>query len=203
MKIKIRTVFPKKTIDVENVYFSSDLHLNHQRVIDFGRNFKDVEEMNSTIINNINNKVFPNDLLVLLGDTLMIEKDYLNFINSLNCNNIIILYGNHCTTSKLEYANSNSDKLIYIGHYLELSIGKQFISCSHYPMIHWNYQEDNAIHLHGHLHADESDIVKEIHKYKSMDVGVDFYYKLYGKYDIFSFEEITHYLKDKLVTKRH
>lgn len=200
MKVKILTSFPKQTYTFDNVYFSSDLHLRHQSVIDFGRNFSDLEGMNSHIISEINKKAKETDLLVLMGDTIMIDKDYEWFISQLNCF-VIILYGNHCNIGKLQAVIN--PKLLYTGYYLELNIEGQIICCQHYPSFCWNYQDVGAISLHGHLHADESAIIKEIHKYKSMDCGIDNYYKLFGEYSIFSFEQVKELLKDKLTIGRH
>lgn len=201
MKVKIIS-HPKQTLEVNNVYFSSDLHLNHESVIKFGRKFDGVEEMNSTIYNNINKKVGKNDLLVLLGDTMMIDKDYNKFLSLINCENVIILYGNHCNPNKLN--SVISDKLKYQGYYLELLIHTQIICCSHYPIFHWNYQSDDSFMLHGHTHGDEpSDILKEIHKYKCMDVGIDNYYNIFGNYDVFSLNQIQELLDSNLIVNRH
>lgn len=201
MKVKILTSFPKKTLEVGNVWFSSDLHLGHQAVINFGRKFEDLETMNLNIINEINKKVGEKDLLVLLGDSMMGEKNYFSLLESLNCKRVIMLYGNHCNVGKL--STVYSEKLLYTGYYLELVVDKQVFCCSHYPMFNWNLQDEGSISLHGHLHSDESDVVKEIHKYKSIDVGVDNYYKLFGKYSLFSFEQVRELLKDKLIVGRH
>lgn len=203
MKVKILTSFPKQTFEVDNVYFSSDLHLNHQAIIDFGRKFESLEWMNRYIIDEINIKVKGKDLLVLLGDSLMGEKDYTKFLNSLVCNNVIILFGNHCNRGKLYGSLQECDKLLFLGDYLELSIDKQIVCCSHYPLFNWSYQDDGSFSLHGHLHADESDVAKEIHKYKSMDVGIDSYFKMFGDYSVFSFDLIKQLLKNKLTIGRH
>lgn len=205
MKVKILSSFPKKTINVENVYFSSDLHLRHQKVIDYGRDFENIEQMNTHIIDEINRTVGKNDLLVLLGDTIMIDKDYAWFLDAINTNYVIILFGNHCGVGRLTdvFNSLQFNKLLYIGYYLELAVDKQIVCCSHYPMFNWNYQEDGSFGLHGHLHSDENPLVKEIHKYKSMDVGLDSYYKIFGEYSVFSFTEIKELLKDKLTIGRH
>lgn len=200
MKIKIHS-FPKKTLNVNNVWFSSDLHLNHESVIKHGRKFNNVLEMNNYILNEINRIVEEDDLLVLLGDTMMIDKNYSYFLSSLQCKNVIMLYGNHCNPNRFEEIISQN--LIYHGYYLELNIESQIICCSHYPMFNWNYQDDGSFSLHGHLHSDENEVIKEIHKYKSMDVGVDNYYKLFGKYSLFSLKQIVELLEDKLIIKRH
>lgn len=198
MKVKILTSYPKQTINVDKVWFSSDLHLNHQAVIDFGRKFESVEEMNDSILLEINKLVGENDLLVLMGDTIMGEKNYEQFLSSLICKNIIVLYGNHCNIGKLQNAST-----LYQGYYLELNIEGQIICCSHHPFFNWNYQDDGSFHLHGHLHSDENPIIKEIHRYKSMDVGIDNYYKLFGEYSLFSFEKVCELLKNKKIIGRH
>lgn len=200
MKVKILTSYPKQTYTFDNVYFSSDLHLRHQSVIDFGRKFPDLEEMNNHIISEVNAKTKETDLLILMGDTIMIDKDYEWFISQLNCF-VIILYGNHDNIGKLQAVTN--PKLLYTGYYLELNIEGQIICCQHYPSFNWNYQDQNSISLHGHLHADESDVVKEIHKYKSMDVGIDSAKKLLGEYTVFSFDFIRDYLKNKKIIGRH
>lgn len=203
MKVKILTSFPKQTINVDNVFISSDLHLRHQSVINFGRDFSDLDQMNNYIIGEINRKVGKNSLLILLGDTIMVDKDYNWFLSEIVCENVIMLYGNHCNRGRLLDAFIESDKLLYAGDYLELNIEGQIVCCQHYPSFNWNYQDQNSISVHGHLHADENDVVKEIHKYKSMDCGIDNYYKLFGEYSVFSFEQIKELLKDKLTIGRH
>lgn len=205
MKVKILTSFPKKTIEVGNVFFSSDLHLNHQAVLDFGRNFNTLDEMSETIYSEINTKVGENDMLVLLGDTMMVDKDYVTFLTNIKCKNVIMLFGNHCNIGKLQKIVNDCqlENLIYIGYYVELIVDRQIICCSHYPMFNWNYQDDGSFHLHGHLHSDENPIIEEIHKYKSMDVGIDNYYKMFGKFRVFAYGHIKELLKDKLIIGRH
>ena len=203
MKVKILSSFPKQTYQFNQVFFSSDLHIGHESVIKFGRKFESLPMMNHHILSEINRLVKEDDLLVLLGDTMMGEKDYINFLNLLKCNNIILLIGNHCNRGKLQNALLECDKLIYLGDYLELNIDKQIVCCSHFPMFNWNYQDDGSFHLHGHLHADENPIVKQIHEYKSMDVGIDNYHKMFGEYSLFNFEEIKEILKNKLIIGRH
>jgi len=203
MKVKILSSFPKQTYNFDKVWFSSDFHLNHEAVIKFGRKFDNVTHMNDHILVETNKLAKKNDLLVLLGDSLMGEKNYKQFLDSLVCDNIIMLFGNHCNRGKLQSALFECDKLLYIGDYLELNIEGQIICCSHFPMFNFNYQDDGSYHLHGHLHGDENSIIKEIHKYRSMDVGIDSYYNMFGEYSLFSFEQVKEILKDKLIIGRH
>ncbi len=201
MKVKILTSFPKKTVTVDNVFFSSDFHLRHQSVIDYGRNFASLETMNIHIIDEVNRKVGKDDLLVLMGDTMMIDKDYAWLLSILNCENVIILYGNHCNPNRFNEVPDG--RILYHGYYVELLTEGQIITCMHYPQFNWNYQDDGAISLHGHLHGDSNPVVDEIHKYKSLDVGIDSYYNIFGEYSIFSLAQIKELLKDKLIIGRH
>lgn len=53
-------------------YYISDLHFDHTNVIKFdNRPFKDVEEMNNTLINNWNSVVKKSDIVYVLGDFLL------------------------------------------------------------------------------------------------------------------------------------
>jgi len=83
------------------IFFTSDLHFNHSAVIGFcDRPFKNVEEMNERLINNINQRCKPEDTLYHIGDFAFRGgwqggKDGAeSFENAINCKVIHIL-GNH------------------------------------------------------------------------------------------------------------
>lgn len=79
------------------IYLTSDLHLDHANIIKYcNRPFKNVDEMNSVLINNWNNTISPEDTVYFLGD-LAFAKNYrraMHFLRILNGNKIIIR-GNH------------------------------------------------------------------------------------------------------------
>ena len=51
------------------LYFTSDVHYNHQNVISFGsRPFANVRDMNKYIIDTLHNTLKPEDTLITLGD---------------------------------------------------------------------------------------------------------------------------------------
>ena len=51
------------------IWFTSDLHLCHDREFVYkSRGFQSVEDMNETLINNINDCVKEEDILYILGD---------------------------------------------------------------------------------------------------------------------------------------
>ena len=79
-------------------------------------------------------KIVKNIKIKTISDISKAKKDYITFLNLLNCNNIILLVGNHCNRGKLQSALLECNKLIYLGDYLELNIDKQIVCCSHFPM---------------------------------------------------------------------
>lgn len=51
------------------IWFTSDLHLNHSKIIEYcNRPFSNIEEMNEMLINNWNSVVKPKDIVFCLGD---------------------------------------------------------------------------------------------------------------------------------------
>ena len=64
MKVKIISD-PKLKLNVDNIFWSSDFHMNHDIVIKHGRKFNSILEMNKVIVYNINERVEENDLLTL------------------------------------------------------------------------------------------------------------------------------------------
>ena len=79
-------------------YYAGDLHLGHRKVIDFdNRPFKDVEDMNLQIINNINRVVGKDDTLTFVGDISFTLKpeELRNLILKIKCKNLILIKGNH------------------------------------------------------------------------------------------------------------
>ena len=56
---------------VPKIFFTADTHFNQQRTLDFSINrriFKDLNEMNSVLIENWNKEVSDNDIVYHLGD---------------------------------------------------------------------------------------------------------------------------------------
>lgn len=207
MKIKLEN---RQQIEVDNVWVTSDLHLYHKNICSATsewedkercRKFSSIEDMNKTILNGINNNVKPNDCLIILGDVLFGEKDYINFFKSLECKNIIYVFGNHCSMNKFMdvYNYSFSAYKIYSATNLtKISIDKQEVVLCHYPIIHWENQDRGSFLMHGHLHGYESKWVKEFHDtMRTMDVGIDVAYKELGEYIPFKWE----YIKGKLKSK--
>lgn len=155
-----------------------------------------VERMNDEFIDNINNMVGQDDTLYHLGDFCFAPKHhYYNaakrYRDSINCNNITFIYGNHDHRSLTPLFNSCYD--LHETHVNNI----QIILC-HYAMATWNKSHRGSWQLYGHSHANlESWIDKVMPGRRSLDVGVDNAYQLLGEYRPFSFEELQTYMKDR------
>ncbi|ELZ42404.1 hypothetical protein C463_10840 [Halorubrum californiense DSM 19288] len=81
-------------------YLISDLHLDHDNIIDYcDRPFSSVEEMNETIVENWNDSIDPGDE-VLYGGDLTIQSSasaLLDWLDELN-GEIVFVLGNHDNT---------------------------------------------------------------------------------------------------------
>ena len=157
-------------------WFTTDLHFGHRNVIDFcERPYKNVEEMDASIIKQWNSQVAPTDEVWFLGDFGINKRKCLDkdLVDSLNGRKFIII-GNHDSffvrghESLLKFENQYREKYYnagwegaYLDHVLDLKDGTQ-VNLTHLPPsnIHDNryssfkiHNNPNEIYLHGHLHG--------------------------------------------------
>jgi calcineurin-like phosphoesterase family protein len=131
-------------------YWSADLHLGHANIVPYThRPFKDVHEMNETLIKNWNSRVKPEDTVFHVGDFCfknsaggksgegMIHKA--SFYRDKLNGNIIFIKGNH--------DRNNSVKTII--DRIVIKYGPHYINCTHIPE---NYDSNFAINFVGHVH---------------------------------------------------
>ena len=141
-----------------NIWFTSDLHLCHDKEFLWGpRGFKDQFEMNEAIIENWNKVVKPDDIVYDLGDIALSDvQTAAKCINKLNGKHMWI-NGNHDTTKKIDYIMDYChDKMYYMGYAYVLKEGKHSFYLSHYPTLTANFDDKkfsrHVINLHGHTH---------------------------------------------------
>lgn len=155
------------------IYFVSDFHIGHARIIEYGqRPFASVEEMNEVLVNNWNSIVKSEDTVYFLGD-FSLSAHYLTYVSRLNgC--IILIAGNH--DKCFDYVNKKAGslpqrrKLYYDAGFKEIINGqttiqiddKEVILC-HFPYFEDHpgseprYKEHRPIDkgqwlIHGHIH---------------------------------------------------
>jgi calcineurin-like phosphoesterase family protein len=175
----------------QQLFFTSDTHYNHKNICrattewkdadDKTRDFKSLDHMNDTIVNNINRMVGEDDILFHDGDWSFggFEKIQ-EFRDRIVCKNIHLVFGNH----DHHILNNKSDiqrLFSSISHYIDLDVqrpskkGKGSIDrfrfiLMHYPIASWHDMNEGVMHLHGHVHLPKH---QRIGNGKSLDVGVD------------------------------
>lgn len=180
-------------------YVSSDFHHSHINLCkgiskwsdkSGCRDFNTLEEMNTTIINNINSVVMPDDELYCLGDWAFgnIQKNAFELREQINCSKVHIIWGNH--DSKLKTLNPRS-MFESCQDYKEFYYAKQGFVLFHYPIASWNGMSTGKSYmLHGHTHRCPQQ--KYINGPKSMDVGLDG-----NDYKPYSIDEIIDIMKNQ------
>lgn len=157
------------------IWFTSDLHFNHQNILKYepvSRPFETVEEMNEVLIKNWNDRVHSKDTVYVLGDLSMGSYDKIApLIKRLN-GKIILVRGNHDTPKRIEVYKSLGIEVQDIA-YIRYK-GRFFILC-HFPIASEEFMDmvvrDNSevVNLYGHIHHNAP---KGYHK-GTYHVGVD------------------------------
>ena len=135
------------------------------------RDFRDLEHMNRTIVDNINNVVKQEDVLIHLGDFSFggIE-NIKKFRSRIICENIYLTFGNHDHHIKNDREGVKS---LFKGTYIEntLEVDGVTFFLKHYPMASWEDMKKGVVMLYGHLHSSNQNKFPGIGKI--MDVGID------------------------------
>jgi calcineurin-like phosphoesterase family protein len=175
----------------QNLFFTSDTHYGHSNICrattnwtdadNVTRDFNSLEDMNNTIVNNINETVGENDVLIHLGDWSFGGFDNIaEFRNRIVCKNIHLVLGNH--DHHIDRNKDNIQRLFTsVNHYINLDIRRPSIVnkgqmdkfkfvLMHFPIASWDGMKDKVIHLHGHVHLPNHLRVADG---RAMDVGVD------------------------------
>lgn len=155
---------------MSNSFITSDLHIDHKKVIDFNdRPFNSVEEMQTALLTQIN-ALPDNATLYVLGDTVIrSNREALRrFLNRIRRDiKLVWLLGNH--DDALESVFAEYGKVHYLLH---LKVGDKTIVMCHYPLLEWRRGQYGAIHFFGHCHGQYD------HRGKCLDVGWDVHKRL-------------------------
>ena len=183
------------------IWFTSDKHCGHRNLVraistwtdkESCRNFSSVEEMDDVILNGINRFVNPCDRLYDLGDHAMGPKEHHQaYLDRIHCKNIIFIRGNH---------DSKTTVALFKETYTETMVchdGYKFY-LKHHALAIWPRMSEGVIHLYGHSHGKAEEYLdKAFPGRRSMDVGVDNAYRLFGEYRPFNLNEIIEIMKDR------
>lgn len=157
-----------------------------------------VDLMNDTITDNINKMVGEDDILWHLGDFAFARReDYWRkcefYRRRIKCKDIRIIWGNHDEPHLVK-------DLFTENHHLTtfpIPNTRQLIVLCHYAMAVWEGSHRGNWQLYGHSHTTaEPWLNRYMAGRRSIDVGVDNAYKLFGEFRPFSLEEL-HTIFDK------
>lgn len=154
---------------MKNIFFTSDTHFGHANIIRYSnRPFSSVEEMDETLIENINKMIKPNDILYHLGDFSFKRGDFIyDYMDKIRCNNIYYIYGNH--DKEIRKNRDLQLRFIWAKDFAEINVNGQEITLCHYAMRVWNKSHHGTWHLYGHSHGSLPDNNNSL----SFDIGVD------------------------------
>ena len=163
------------------IWFTSDLHLNHSKIIEYcNRPFSNVEEMNEAIIGNWNKVVSPEDVVFCLGDIALGGSGAWNtLIPQLN-GKIHLILGNHDIRN---WRESYKKLFESVSEQLTVEIDKKTFILTHFPLLCYHGTwgtEMNVINLIGHVHTlKANNSGKDFERLQYLfptqyDVGVDF-----------------------------
>lgn len=171
------------------VYFRHSLNFGHKNIIKYcHRPFKNMDEMDKTMVENWNKVVGPKDLVYHLGDfcswsgkSLDYYKKFRHYRDQLN-GKIFLILGNH------DYKVGEPFPFGLEGKTNTLVLREQGceITLSHYAMRVWNKSHFDSWHLFGHTHGTLPNIGK------SIDIGVDS-----NNFTPVSFEQVKAIMKDR------
>lgn len=188
------------------IWFTSDTHYNHKNIVrgcsewktfeegsshQNTRDFDTLEDHNNTLIRTINRYVKYGDTLYHLGDVSFGGFNSLGaFINQLECRDIRLIFGNH--DHHIEKNREGCQNLFTsCKYYDEITMNGRKVVLLHYGLRVWNKSHHGAYHLYGH----SPDTLPG--QGKSMDVGVDVAFRMFGEYRPFSWTEINQMLSKK------
>lgn len=161
------------------LYFTADLHAGHTNILRYcKRPFASVEEMDATMIANINAKVGIKDTLYVLGDLAFRGASPKFYLDQIHCKDVRLIIGNHdAGDHDLDYYRARNNCGFYrVENYVQIRPKidgrKQLIILFHYPIQEWNGWHRGSWHLSGHTHSQNAWSHNNPHQY-ILDVGVD------------------------------
>ena len=135
----------------DNLWFTSDTHFGHSNVISFcNRPFRDVAEMNETIIRRWNETVPEEGIIFHLGDFCHGgSSEWNNLTHRLNGRKFLIL-GNH---DMKYYRQGFLGMFEYVSQQMTIRVGGQTIILNHNPFLAYGGSYRDVWQLFGHVHS--------------------------------------------------
>ena len=162
--------------DAEHTFFTSDTHFNHTNIIRFcNRPFRNVDEMNETIVANWNATIGMDDTVFHLGDfCLGGAAEWTRLLDRLN-GRIYLILGNHDLKN---IRQGFLGRFEHVAMQMRIEIGKRKIYLCHYPFLCFEGGYKDVWQLFGHVHTRKSNTGIDAGRLQYLyptqyDVGVD------------------------------
>lgn len=185
-------------------FFTSDLHIGHERCAVAFRPHSSLGDMHDYIITYWNLNITKEDDVYVLGDVFMGEWKTLEkaneFLNRLNFKSFNVIPGNHDKPNFLREISIHRSKMelndfdVSTTHLVEKRFPVETkntkmypLVCSHYPLASWSTVAKGIGHVHGHCHMAYKG------KGRILDVGWDGFYTEQKK-GIWSVDDIKEYM---------
>lgn len=141
-----------------NIFVTSDLHLNHQRICELAnRPFSSVEQMNEAIICAWNSVVQPDDWVYVLGDFAMGQRHLVPIWRSRLNGHIVLVKGNHDVPDKW-YCQPTFDSVV---SELQFFYNGILVAMAHHPTdVFDKFVLQPDVMLCGHVHNAWSEVAK-------------------------------------------
>ena len=157
-----------------NLYIS-DTHFGHANVIKFDqRPFRDVDEMDWTMLETWNSRVRPEDDVWFLGDFChKSNRSPVWYLSRLTGKKHLVL-GNHD-----QVLLDNPEALSYFESVDQIKIIKDRfknekveVTLCHYPILEWHHKMHGTWHVHGHIHTDTGETFEILSQFeKALNAG--------------------------------
>jgi len=179
------------------IWFSSDWHINHKNIAgpkvsnwNHGfRNFSSTDEMNNHLFKTINDTVSQEDTIYFLGDFCFGGHTLTpKWRSEINCKTIHVCKGNHDL-----HIDKYKDCFTSVQDVLTVELEDCTFFMSHYSHQVWAASHKGVKHIFGHSHGSLEGVGR------SMDVGIDAAYKIFGEYRPFSLQEVMTILDSKQI----
>lgn len=153
----------------ETVWFTSDTHFYHKKIVELGagRPWPDADAMTEGLIERWNERVKPTDRIYHLGDFSFGNRDQTTEVLRRLRGNIHIIRGNHDSTLD-SVVRAHPELVESYQQYKEIKIAGQRLVLFHFPILSWHDVHHDSWHLHGHCHGQ-----LRFEGGAMLDVGVD------------------------------
>ena len=141
----------QRTFEPDNIWFTSDTHFYHENIIHFcNRPFKDVAEMNETLVRNWNETVPEDGIVFHLGDFCLGGSKYWNDILYRLNGKIYLILGNH---DMKNIRQGFMKRFEYVTQQMTICVGGQSIILNHNPFLCYGGAYRDVWQLFGHVHS--------------------------------------------------